>query len=485
MKMQQKDCESIINYDNNIKSWKMIYLLNPPPPQQFKISRIGRCITKTKADYVYPPTELLYIAALLRKHKFDIGVVDGALLDSAEEVFKSLHNPEFVIIIVGIFSYTYDAQFMRHLKTLFPSTKIIVFGQGASFLTDFYLDVCDYVIYGEPEQAILQAVNGEKNVKGVSCWDNGSKVINKTPNYIENLDDLPHPARDLIDNSVYRHAFLRPYAMVYSSRGCPYVCNFCTTKSYSPKFRKRSVENVIEELTELKEKFGVQSFGFIDDTFLLSKKRATDISEAMISQKLNMTWIALGRVDCMDADVLRAMKAAGCKTILYGMESFDQKVLDYMKKDCTVEQIENAVHETKKAGIEVHGFFNFGSRVDTVESIKHTIHKTEKLGLDYASFNVFVPYPGTDSYDELKKDNLILTEEWTRYDQSGGFVFKHPTISDCDMAKLIKYAYFRFYFNKNFIFRRLKKDFTSFTLLKRDFQNMFKIANNYLLKSDA
>lgn len=463
----------------------MVYLINPPSPDKFYISRIGRCITKTKADYIYPPTELLYVASLLRKNGFPVKVIDGVFLSSYNSIFNEIKSPDFVILMVGIFSYEFDSKFISDIKNRFPGAKVIVFGQGASFLTNVYLDVADYVIYGEPEQAIAFIIKGEKDICAVSYKIGSTKIINKKPNYIKDLDELPYPARDLIDNSVYKHAFLRPYAMVYSSRGCPFRCIFCTTASYSPKYRIRSVENVIGELKELKDIYHVSNFGFIDDTFVLDKKRVMKICQSMLDNNLEMKWIALGRVDCVDPEMLRLMKEAGCRIILYGIESFDQKILDYMQKKITVGQIDYAVRQTKKAGIEVHGFFIFGSPLDSLQAIRETIRKAQKLNLDYASFNVFVPYPGTESFRRLEEQNLILTRDWIRYDQTyGGLVFKHAELKDKDIKYLIRLAYIKFYLNHNFILKRLKKDFCSFGLLKRDLRNMFKLFSNFLASSD-
>jgi radical SAM superfamily enzyme YgiQ (UPF0313 family) len=141
------------------------------------------------------------------------------------------------------------------------------------------------------------------------------------------------------------------------------------------------------------------------------------------------------------------------------------------------------VAQTKKIGIEVHGFFIFGSLADSVKSIRNTIQRAAGLNLDYASFNVFVPYPGTESFSRLEKENMLITKDWSRYDQSyGGLVFRHPELNDKDIRDLIRLAYLRFYLNWTFIFNRLRKDFCSINLLKRDVRNIYKIFTNYILR---
>ncbi len=459
----------------------MIYLINPVT-ENLTISRIGRCVTKAKAEYLYPPTELLYVASYLRKHNLGVEVIDGALLPNISDAIDRIENPEFFIIMVGIFSYGIDSRFIKILKNMYPKTPVIVFGQGSSFITEDYLQVADYAVFGEPEKPILEIIRGERSIDGVSHKKNNRVYLNKKPNFVKNLDDIPYPARDLIENNAYRHAFMKPYAMVYSSRGCPYRCIFCTSRGYSPLFRERSIENVIGELKEIYYKYKIKNFGFIDETFTIRKERIIGICKRIIEEKLDMNWIALGRVDRVDEETLRWMKKAGCEIIMYGIESSSQKVLDYLKKGYTIKQIIDAIKLTRKAGIEVHGFFILGSPADTEEIIRQNIKFARRLKLNYASFNIYVPYPGTESFEILKNQKRILTQDWSKYDQSlNELVFKHDSLNSMQIQKLIKRAYRKFYLSPGFIFRRFIKDIKHPRLFLRDLVNMRKIFINYLI----
>lgn len=460
----------------------IIYLINPFIFKKINISRIGRCVTKAKAEYLYPPTELLSLAAWLRKAGFGVKVIDGVFYQNSLEVKRAIKRPSYFIIMVGIFSYKYDSKFIQWLKKNFPEVPVIVFGQGASYITTDYLKIADYVVFGEPEKPILGIVNKKNTIKGVSYKKGNKVIINKQPNLVEKLDNLPYPARDLIDNTRYQHAFLRPFVMVYSSRGCPFQCTFCTSKGYSPFFRSRSVKNVIGELSQIKNKFKIRNFGFMDETFTVDKQRTIKICQAMIKEKLKMNWIALARVDTVDKKILSWMKKAGCRIISYGIESFDQEVLDSLNKKITIKQIKNAVQITKEAGIEVHGFFILGSPNDTAEKINNTIKEAKNIGLDYASFNTFVPYPGTLDYFNLDKKNLIKTRNWSAYDQSlNRLVFKHPEIDNEMIKKLVKKAHLKFYLDPRFIIKRLIKDIAKPKTLLRDILNLNKIIKNYFL----
>lgn len=461
------------------KNDKTVYLLNPLVTETFCISRIGRCVTKAKADYLYPPTELLYVAAYLRKNGHQVKVIDGALLTDTGAITEKIKNPNYFIVMVGIFSYKIDSKFIATLKQKFPNIPVIVFGQGASFITEDYLEYADFVVFGEPEKPILEIIEKKKRIDGVSYEKNEKKIINKKTNLLKNLDELPYPARDLIDNTPYRHAFFKPYAMVYSSRGCPYRCIFCTSVGYSPVYRVRSAENVIGELKEIYYECKIKNFGFIDETFTINKNRVIKICQAMIKEKLRMKWIALARPDRIDEETLKWMKESGCKIILYGIESSNQKILDYLKKNVKVDKIEKIIKLTRKVGMETHGFFIFGAPLDTKKTINRTIEFAKRLRLDYASFNVYVPYPGTQAYGILEKEGLIETKEWSKYDQSfGELVYENKNFKTCKIQELIKKAYREFYFSPGFILRRAKKDVLNPAFFVRDITNMRKIIAN-------
>jgi radical SAM superfamily enzyme YgiQ (UPF0313 family) len=421
------------------------------------------------------------VASFLRDNGIDVVLIDGALQGGLAETISLIEKPDYLILLVGIASFQTDTKVIEAIKIRFPDSQIIVFGQGASFITENYLDFADYAVYGEPEKSILEIVNGHKNISAVSLIEKGKKVVNKQANYIENLDDLPFPARDLLDNSKYKHAFMHPYTTIYSSRGCPFSCKFCTSKGYSPAYRTRSVRNVLDELEEINLKYKIKSFGFMDDTFTLKESRTIDICRGIIERGLNFNWIAMGRVDKVTKEMLGWMKKAGCSVIMYGIESYDQEVLNSLNKNISIEKINKAIETTKQCNIKVHGFFIFGSPKDNRHKILKTIQWAKNTKFDYASFNIYVPYPGTRSFEELIASNRLKTKDWSKYDQCySELVFEHTTLKSNDIQKLITKAYRDFYFNPSFILRRFFKDIVKPINLVRDAANAFKMVKNYL-----
>ena len=261
---------------------------------------------------------------------------------------------------------------------------------------------------GEPEYTTLETIRNLSNLKGVLgvSYREEEKVVNNGDRpLIENLDDLPFPARDLVDNSRYRIVSFpgEPVAMVLTSRGCPFDCTFCATHLfYKRKRNVRSVENVVAEIEAIVRDYGINHIFLIDDTFTIGEKRVIALCELLQERKLAIEWICLGRVDTVTRPMLSAMQKAGCKEIIYGIESASPAVLETTRKNITLEQMHNAVKMTKDLGIRVSLFFMFGNPGDTLESIRETSRLARKLNPNFASFNIATPDPGTPIFEEMK-----------------------------------------------------------------------------------
>jgi anaerobic magnesium-protoporphyrin IX monomethyl ester cyclase len=221
----------------------------------------------------------------------------------------------------------------------------------------------------------------------------------------EDLDLLPFPARDLVDNTKYHIVSFpgKPVAMVLTSRGCPFCCTFCATHLFYGRNRNvRSPENVVQEVEEIVDRYGIKQIFFIDDTFTIGEKRVIALCRLLQERKLSIEWICLGRVDTVTEPMLREMRRAGCREIIYGIESASPEVLAATKKDITREQMEQAVRLTKNFGMRVSLFFMFGNPGDTLESIRQTSRLARKLNPNFASFNIATPDPGTPLFDQFK-----------------------------------------------------------------------------------
>ena len=291
---------------------------------------------KTKIG-LFPPLGMTYVAAVLRTHGIPVRILDPVPQKyTFHQALKVAQHFDVVIITLAATNAQGSYRFFSYLKD-----KVRIFmGTHATALSDYILQhgFCDIIIRGEPEYSVLETVQSLPNlddVLGISYRKNGQIVVNPDRPLIEDLDALPFPARDLIDNSRYRIVAFpnKPVALVLTSRGCPFECTFCATNLFYKRRRHvRSPENVVQEVEEIVKIYGIDRIFFIDDTFTIGEERIIRLCRLLQEKKLEIKWLCLGRVDTVTEPMLRAMKAAGCKEIIYGIESASPVVLERTRK---------------------------------------------------------------------------------------------------------------------------------------------------------
>ncbi|NOQ85797.1 MAG: radical SAM protein [Deltaproteobacteria bacterium] len=394
-----------------MNNYPTVLLMNPIEEGQDYVVDVDPVISrhtggKTKIG-IFPPLGMTYVAALLRQHKMTVKILDPVPAGyNFEQALKYASNFDVIVITLAASNAQGAYRFFSYLRD-----KVRIFmGTHATALADSILEkgYCDIIIRGEPEYTTLETVKNLHNLKGVlgvSYKSGGKTVSNKDRPLIENLDDLPFPARDLTDNMKYHIVSFpgKPVAMVLTSRGCPFECTFCATHLFYKRKRNiRSPEKVVQEVEEIVRDYGITHIFFIDDTFTIGEKRIIRLCELLETKNLKIEWICLGRVDTVTEPMLREMKKAGCKEVIYGIESASPTVLAKTKKNITREQMEMAVRITRELGIRVSLFFMFGNPGDTLESIRETSRLARKLNPNFASFNIATPDPGTPIFETIK-----------------------------------------------------------------------------------
>ena len=456
----------------------MIYFINIPSITGANISRFSRCVVKAKADYLYPPIEMATAAAYVMKNGFESSLIDGNLEKDVKSIFAKIKDPEFFVVNAGVFSFGNDTKFMQLLKNEFPSAKVIAYGQAPTSIPEEVIGFCDYVVIGEPEKTLVDILSGRPE-KAVGFMKGGKIHIDRRDNSVENVDEIPLPARQLLNNGAYRHAFLKPFTQITTARGCPFRCIFCTSREYFRSYRPRSIGNIMAEIEEVYNRYGIRNFGFADDTFAMNEKRVVQLCEGIMERGMKVRWFATARVDTITPRMLDYMKRAGCEVLMFGIEASSQEIIDKLKKGVSVGQIERAVRMTRKSGIKAHGYFVLGSPFDTPETVKKSVKFAKRLKLDYASFNVFVPYPGTEAFAQLEKEGKIKTRDWEKYDQTTGeLVYFNDSIDDQTMKSLIKNSYRTFYLSPGFVLRRFRCNLSRPSNFARDFSHAARIVRN-------
>jgi anaerobic magnesium-protoporphyrin IX monomethyl ester cyclase len=315
-------------------------------------------------------------------------------------------------------------------------------------------------------------LNHLDEVAGITFRKNGQIV--RTPNrpFIQNLDELPHPAYHAFPLDKYR-VFGKMYLPIITSRGCPFQCTFCLASQMCGKrFRTRSPKKVVDELIWLKDVHGANAFAFYDDTFTFDKKRANEICEEIIQRKLNLPWDCRTRVDQITKEMLVKMRDAGCKLIHYGVESGSQKMLDSVKKGTTVEQNAKAIKLTKEIGIYVAISVVVGYPGETPEMLQQTMDFIKKTKPDFVYVCEAIPYPGTELIDIIKNLGWELSTDWNRYDEQSA-VFKNPLLPPQKLAEMRGKFYNQFFSPSYWLRKSLKKDIYS--------EVMARSAMNHLL----
>jgi anaerobic magnesium-protoporphyrin IX monomethyl ester cyclase len=427
----------------------------------------------------FPPLGLLYIASVLRDAGHEVGFFDeGARSSTGLSLFD--YTAQFNPNVCGIALYTTGIsetfQKISLLKKQIPACTIIVGGPHATVLPERTLYECrdiDYLVCGEGENttkellSVLQNNGNISEVNGLYFRDNGN--IHKTPprDLIEDLDSIPFPMYELIENIQYPFDPLRigrKVATLMTSRGCPYDCAFCAAKAvWRGSFRRRSPENVMKEITWLIGKYGYDEMYFMDDLFAINKGWLEKFYALKAENAVDVPWKCLGRVDILSFGDYKKMAKNGCYIIQFGVESGDNRILKDINKKITTFQVKKAFDEARRSGLNTYGFFIVGHRLDTYETVLKTINFARSLSPDFVSVFSMVPFPGTKLYDSIPEDTKY---EWSRIQYFGWSQNLLPiqlsAVDSKDLVVFAKQAHTMVYASvsyvlKNIVFSRSRK----------------------------
>lgn len=314
--------------------------------------------------------------------------------------------------VVGISVFTTKAaaafRIAQIVKEIDDSIHVVIGGPHPSVKAEESLKISsfiDFAIRGEGEKSfpsLIQAIEKKAsycNVKGLSYKENGKIYHNPPVDLIEDLDTIPLPARDLLLNKDSYTS--EDMGLMLTGRGCPYSCSFCSSNGvWSRMTRQRSINNVLQEIKQIKAKYKTTQFSFKDDTFTVNRNRVLRFCEEIKKNDLKIKWDCNVRVNLVDQSLLKTMKESGCNGIKMGIESGSERVLsDIMKKGTTLDQIKNAAKAARKTGLYWTGYFMMGLPGETPEEMKQTLELLKSTKPDFASLSVFEPFPGTELYD--------------------------------------------------------------------------------------
>ena len=371
----------------------------------------------------FPPLGLGYVAAALKRRGFEVDLVDCTFLRFSEAVERVKRAKAQITGFYSMFSMkktTLELAAAIKNECMGDCGLFVVGGPLPSWSPESFLDAFDVVAVGEGEETIVELAEcvvrgvGFLGVKGVVFRDGERIVRTDSRGFIEDLDGLAFPSRELFDNEAYKRYYLDRFgystSSMITSRGCPFSCDFCSRPIFGTDIRNRSVENIVDEVQEIAD-LGYERVWFADDCFTLNRNHLLEVCSEIVRRKVDVGWECLSRVDTMDPEVASGMKRAGCLRVFFGIESGNDSVLGLMNKHITTSQAKNAVYAAKAARLEVGAFFIVGYPGESSKTVLDTVRFASGLPLDYMSFTLPYPIPGTPLYERVK-DKGVSIEDW-------------------------------------------------------------------------
>lgn len=421
-----------------------------------------------------PGIGLAYIASILEKDGFPVEVIDDfALHYGIEKIVRKARQIQPALVGISCLtpSASYVFKLAQTLKQNFPDANIALGNVHASYFADELLrQGIDVIIHGEGE---LPMLNLARAIRDSQTWDglesisyklkNGEIRRNKKHIPLSDLDVLSFPAWHLFPVEKYGlfpfADIKKPILTVLGSRGCPYQCSFCSVTYWGNKYRKRKPEKVVDEIEYLIDRFKIRQFGFVDAIFPLNKNDGLDFCREMVNRKASqkVIWTTETRPDCLDPEIIAALKEAGCRRLIFGIESGHQDTLNRIGKAAKIETTKIIIKQVQAAGLETIGLFMIGLPGESSESITRTINYATELDLDFAKFAIFVPFPGSRAYEDLRKTGWDR-RDWENFStfnpDPADLVYVPPGLSGQTLIELQKKAHRKFYFRLRMILRQ-------------------------------
>ncbi|MBW2989026.1 radical SAM protein [Candidatus Woesearchaeota archaeon] len=460
--------------DSITKKTKAV-ICNPPWPGEGTGARSNVRWPHRRGDKVLAfPIYLAYSSSLLKREGFDVTALDA--VEKEYGIFRFVEEmkrigPDVIFMEISAPSLNYDLETAFNLKKELKDCLIVFCGPHLSYAHKEIIDNYNFVdacIRGEFEQSILDICTHmeEKrvlsDVTGVTYkGEDGNARINPDRPLIEDVDGLPFPDRESFRIEKYQQAFYggKKTALMISSRGCPYYCDFCLWPDtfLGPKHRQRSIRNVVDEIGYLIKNHGIDEVFFDDDTFAISNERMQEMSQEIIKRGIKISWVCMGRVNLIDEETLKMMKKSGCTQIFYGFESGSKEILNSIKKGITLEQSLKAVKMTQKAGLAATGSFIIGLPKESNETAKETIRFAIKLGADFVQFTLAAPFPGTRYWEEAKQKNLLELNSLEDLAGCSGPIVHTENLTKEELAGWQRKAYIRYYTHPKIIWKNIIK----------------------------
>ncbi len=390
---------SSINYNRYSEENKKIKILflETPNPQNVR-------------QHAQVPLGLLYIATIAKQAGHEVAFKRPK---NTSEI-RQYSNYNIICLSATTLEYPMTCIVAQSIRSFFPETKIFIGGVHATVMHEevtkqpFFDKIC----IGEGELVILNMINDVQN--------KSTKKIYKADKFIENLDTIIFPNRSLIEGAHGGSIFLDKETgneNIITSRGCPFACAFCASKSiWKQKVRYRSIFNIVSEINYIISKYGTKVFRIADDNITSNPKRCLEFCEAITH--LNIEWRCSIRAESITEEVAQALYKAGCREISPGIESGDQRVLDYLNKRTTLKKMFIGCRNASNAGLKIRALMMIGTPGEWFDTPERNKKYLEKLPYDGVTLSTFVPLPGTEIWNNPLRFNCrIMIQDFSLYNK--------------------------------------------------------------------
>lgn len=467
-----------------------VMLINPPVTERQRSGPIGPVIRNLYFNS--PPLGLAYLAAVLERAGARVG-----LMDAAVEGFSMAEAADriraFAPDVAGITSttnfYGNALELARLVKAEMPSLPIVIGGPHATRNAEAVLEnpCFDAVCVGEGERTVLELVAalgggaGLGDVKGIAFRAGGRPRLTEPREFIEDLDEIPMPARHLLPLSKYvpqpnDGPYLPKFAMI-TSRGCPYECIFCDHGIFGVSYRSFSASRIVDEAEQLVTRFGARDIAFVDSLFMPTVSRVRGIVGEMERRKLRVHWTCTIRANVATREILDEMRRAGCWRVRIGVESGNEEVLKFIRKRVTKDQVRAVAGHAHAAGLHPKAFFMIGHPTDTEATIRESMAFARELPLTDITVQVNTPMPGALQSTFIREYGTIVTEDLERYSFWEPVFVPHGLTRE-KLTDLYREFYRSFYLRPVIWWRHLRmfrnwNDFSRYARALRLLFNMF------------
>ncbi len=458
-----------------------VLLINPPRVKGMPVVREERYEHRDMGS-VYPPLSLLQGAAALRRSGFEVHLLDANGFNlKLEDIGRALTElqPHLVVTRLAFDCQEEDLKVLQMAKAAVPHCVTLVRSKIMSDVA-FLLDPLsrrpevDLCLMGEPDAVLsplARALESAWTASGIPtaelhslaaavpglAWAGPSGLQKSNPAPLTDVASVPFPAYDLLPSIAPYHTGVFPdhFAMIQTSRGCPFGCTFCAFAE--EKYRPRPDQQVSEELRWLRDRFGVKNVLFFDDLLALNSKRTLELAQTLVKDNVGLDWVCCTRANLTDVASLKMMKDSGCKELAVGIESGSDVILKEINKGVSKDDIRACAAACKEAGVLFYGMTIVGLPGETRETWRETIDFIKEIDPFYTQFCFSTPFPNTEMYPWYEKRNLLLHKDWSKYSPLAPEpVIRTEALSAQDLIELRREAYREVIFRPKYLLSKIK-----------------------------